>query len=199
MCELTDEHTRQLFQRSSGKLASFGAPVHGYKITISRILKQGFGGESVQFVREDRLDNIGTGMRVNLLLGPGNASYEICVRCENWWSGEKSSESSEAAATVREGLRIRVVAPSVEDILAEAGNEKTQVETISFWSNTFSEHSTIKKLLAETATDCNETLLNAGICTCGSDFRIFRKELHGDHTETATAAYSVSQVPPGSS
>ena len=138
MCELTDEHTRQLFQRSSGKLASFGAPVHGYKITISRILKQGFGGESVQFVREDRLDNIGTGMRVNLLLGPGNASYEICVRCENWWSSEKSSESSEAAATVaaysssqcEKNLRIRVVAPSVEDILAEAGNEKTQVETI---------------------------------------------------------------------
>jgi len=95
-----------------------GRPALFYHLVIRQVRQIGFSSENLVFLREDRLENSGKNMRFNLVLGKPAESYDLSISCSNY-QGKND-----------EVLRIRLLAPSLEDILAEAGNSPEQVNQL---------------------------------------------------------------------
>ncbi|CAD7931206.1 unnamed protein product [Amoebophrya sp. A25] len=114
VCEIGPPHARQEVKKRETQ----GRPALFYHVGIRLVRQIGFSSENLAFLREDRLENSGKNMRFNLVLGKPAESYDLTISCSNY------------QGRTEEDLRIRLLAPSLEDILAEAGNNPDQVDQL---------------------------------------------------------------------
>lgn len=89
--------------------AKYGKPPLFFVIGIRRVVVIGYSSESMCFVREDKLENMGMKLQILVPLGPPGETYDLSVSSANY-AGKHSEEKA---------LQIRVMAPTMEDLIRQ--------------------------------------------------------------------------------